>query len=231
MSGAINIVDDDHEQAQTFAQMLGKNFGHIHIWGSATEWMRSYVPTQPVVLIVDFFFPGERVSGEDVLDWIVANKHPIVPLVISGDVDVERCRDWMRKGAHYVIPKPITRAVFLKLAPALTQAQELASSIFAEYQQDLVVIHRLSVCTQREREIVFRRLQGQSPQSIADFFGCNYRTVIKHFSNAMRHLSGREDDTTNCTEDSLQLEHIHDKVRLYRLLLAEFSHIELRGHS
>lgn len=229
MNGVINIVDDDHEQAQTFAQMLGKNFGQILVWHSATEWMKAYVPTQPMVLIVDFFFPGERVSGEDVLDWIATNKHPIVPLVISGDVDVERCRDWMRKGAHYVIPKPITRAVFLKLAPALTQAREIAARTFAEYHQDLLVMHRLAACTQREREIVFRRLQGQSPQALADFYGCGYRTVVKHFSNAMRHLSGRENDTPDDAEDLLHLEHVHDKVRLYRLLRDEFAHIELRN--
>jgi hypothetical protein len=86
-------------------------------------------------------------------------------------------------------------------------------------------------CTQREREIVFKRLQGVPPKSIADYFGCKYRTVVKHFSNAMCNLVDRvRDEQPSADSDEMQpLEHVRDKVRLYRLLLEEFGHLEEPG--
>lgn len=231
IDGEIHIVDDDAEQTKIFSLLLGENFGQIKTWNSATSWMSAYAPTQPTVLIVDFYFPGERISGEDLLDWIAINRHPIVPLIVSGDVDVDRCRDWMRKGAIYVIPKPITRSAFLRLAPVLSQAKDASISKFNEYQLDNILRSRLAQCTQREREIVFKRLQGVPPKSIADYFGCKYRTVVKHFSNAMCNLvdRGRNEQPSADADEMQPLEHVRDKVRLYRLLLEEFGHLEEPG--
>ena len=228
----IHIVDDDVEQTKIFSLLLGESFGKTKAWNSATSWMGTYTPTHPTVLIVDFFFPGERVSGEDVLDWIAANHHPIIPLIVSGDVDVERCRDWMRKGAIYVIQKPITRSAFVKLAPVLSQAKDASISKYNDYLLDKKLRARLALCTQREREIVFKRLQGVSPKSIADYFGCKYRTVVKHFSNAMCNLvdRGSSEQIMHDSDELQPLEHIQDKVRLYRLLLEEFGHLEDRWH-
>lgn len=232
IDSVIDIVDDDPEQTKILSLLLGDKFGKTKAWNSASAWMSAYAPNHPTVLIVDYFFPGERVSGEDVLDWIASNHYPIIPLIVSGDVDVERCRDWMRKGAIYVIPKPITRAAFVKLAPVLSQAKDASISKYSDYLLDNSIRARLAKCTQREREIVFKRLQGTPPKSIAEYFGCKYRTVVKHFSNAMSNLVDRADsEQISHDSDELQpLEHIQDKVRLYRLLLEEFSHLEDRGN-
>jgi two-component system response regulator HydG len=100
------IVDDDSDTASLLAEVLcRKGFGASSL-GSATECLERLSGEIPDIVIMDIQMPG--MSGIDLCREL-RERHPdLLPMVITGQGNLDSAISAMRAGAYDFITKPVT---------------------------------------------------------------------------------------------------------------------------
>jgi FixJ family two-component response regulator len=109
----IFIIDDDKYVLRGFQIFLRSAGLDSRVFEGADEFIRSWVPAEDDLLIMDMHMPG--VSGCDLLDYLEArNSH--VPVIVVTAFDEEESRHRAdRYGAVAYLTKPVDSEKLLEL--------------------------------------------------------------------------------------------------------------------
>jgi FixJ family two-component response regulator len=171
----VRIVDDDASFLTAIARMLRASGFAVKTFASAAEFLALPELDVPGCVLVDLQMPG--LSGLDVQEALAGLGHALPVIFVTGHGDIPTSVQAMRRGAEDFLTK---RAPKEDLLDAVRRALERDARERAERARLLALRARLTVLTQREREVLRHVVQGRQNKQIASDLGIHERTVKLH---------------------------------------------------
>src|SRR5690349_1300961 len=103
--GKIYVVDDDQAVRESACALLSVHGFRAEAYATADEFLRHVKLDLPGVLIADLALPG--MSGEELLQRLVAEESAIITIVLTGVADVKAAVRLMESGAWTLLEKPL----------------------------------------------------------------------------------------------------------------------------
>lgn len=179
----VYVVDDDIDIRESLHELLQSVKLHVVSFDSAEEALVGIDWTAPGCLLVDVRMPG--MSGLDMQDEL-RRCGEILPLILlTGHGDVPMAVRAIKNGALEFIEKPFRGQ---ELIDAVCKAiKKNQADREARRQQD-EISRRLSLLTQRERQVVDLVIDGMTSKTIAAHFGVSTQAIDAHRGRAMKKL-------------------------------------------
>jgi FixJ family two-component response regulator len=176
----VYIVDDD----EAVRDGLGKLMESIHLkvesFASAQEFLESYPRSGPGCLLLDVRMPG--MSGVKLQDILTDEKITLPIIFISGHGDLPLAVEAVKKGAVDFLEKPVGDQVLLdRVQEALAKDAQLRE----RQAQQQVVLDKLVLLTNRERQVLDLMREGKPSKTIAFELGLSRKTVEVHRAHVM----------------------------------------------
>lgn len=178
----IDLVDDDAAVSDALRQYLLKRGFAVETFSRANELIKALSGDrpQPDCIVSDIRMPG--MSGMDLQRWLVASRHPIPLILMTGYADIEVAVAAMKTGAVEFIEKPIDeRRLVASIRQAVTEAQHRQAHDDARVRQ----VARVNVLSDREREVFWLTSHGRTSREIGAELGISPRTVDIHRASVM----------------------------------------------
>jgi two-component system response regulator FixJ len=180
----VYIVDDD----EAVRDGLGKLMESIHLkvetFESAQEFLDSYEAPNPGCLLLDVRMPG--MSGVKLQDTLTERNIMLPIIFISGHGDLPMAVEAVKKGAVDFIEKPVGDQVLLdRVQEALAKDAQIRQRQ-AERQ---IVLDRLELLTNRERQVLDLMGEGKPSKTIAFELDLSRKTVEVHRAHVMGKLN------------------------------------------
>jgi two-component system, LuxR family, response regulator FixJ len=181
----VQIVDDEEAVRKSLAFLLTKAGFSVRVHDSATAFLAAAPSIRNGVLITDLRMPD--MSGVELLKRLREVPVRIPSIVITGHGDVPMAVEAMRAGALDFIEKPFEDTI---LFDAITRAAaELSKSAAGA---DVTVINaRLSLLSEREREVLSGVVAGLPNKTIGYDLNISARTVEVHRGNLMAKMEAK----------------------------------------
>ncbi|SMF96455.1 RNA polymerase sigma factor, sigma-70 family [Methylomagnum ishizawai] len=187
---SIFVIDDDpviHEQLSIVLGAVGlaaENFASAEAFLSVCE------KKHHGCILLDVAMPG--MSGPE-LQAELAQRGVRLPIVyLSACEQVAIATQAIRGGAVDFLTKPVDPGLLIeRVRTALAQEEERRE----RERANAILFKRLSVLTEREREVLTQLMRGHSNKEIARILGISHRTVEMHRSNILA-----KTDTANLLE-------------------------------
>lgn len=138
---------------------------------------------EPGVVLLDIRMPG--LDGLQVLEAIGSKTRTHAVLMLSSHGDVSTAVSAIRAGAIDFIEKPFSIG---PLIVRIRELQEVIRTWQAERDASADAKDRLSLLTEREREVAQQLAEGLSNKEIARKMGLSPRTVEAHRARLMKRL-------------------------------------------
>ncbi|MHC4213165.1 MAG: response regulator transcription factor [Planctomycetota bacterium] len=176
----VYIVDDD----EAVRDGLGKLMESIHLkvetFASAQEFLDSYDVPGPGCLLLDVRMPG--MSGVKLQDTL-AERNIMLPIIfISGHGDLPMAVEAVKKGAVDFIEKPVGDQVLLD---RVQEALAKDAQIREQQAERQIVLDRLELLTNRERQVLDLMREGKPSKTIAFELELSRKTVEVHRAHVM----------------------------------------------
>jgi len=181
--GLVYVVDDDTDVRESLVCMLESVGYSTNGFARANDFLSQVDSDEPSAVMVDLMLPG--MMGLDLCREMISRELPCEFAVISGHADVPSTVDAMRLGAIDLLEKPFTRPRFLS---TVDKALQIARAKHKKRLTDEEVTRRMTVLSQREREIFCAVAEGLVTKEIAARFGISARTVDVHRSRIKQKL-------------------------------------------
>jgi two-component system, LuxR family, response regulator FixJ len=182
----VYIVDDDEAVRDSLSALLESKGYVARSFGSAPEFLRS-APSLPAgCLIVDIRMP--EMDGLELQKRLTERALDFPIIVITGHGDVSLAVRAMRAGAVDFIEKPFAVDAILDSLGAA------GSRLTASDERDAAAIAaegKLTLLSQREREVLDGLLAGLPNKSIAYDLAISPRTVEIHRARVMGKMGAR----------------------------------------
>jgi two-component system nitrogen regulation response regulator NtrX len=108
MNKTIFIVDDDTLLTSSLSKILIEN-GYTAITAATPDaFLNKVADLNPAVVILDIFFGHGQLDGEDLVVQLTENYPNIQSIMISGESDMQKVLNCLKKGAGDFIEKPIS---------------------------------------------------------------------------------------------------------------------------
>ena len=180
------IIDDDPGMREAVSGLVRSIGFQAKLMASVDEFRRSGRPTGPSCLVLDVRLPGQ--SGLDLQKELAAS-HINLPIVfITGHGDIPMSVQAMKGGAIEFLTKPFRDQDLLD-AIQLGVARDRARIEDEKSMGDLR--SRFESLTAREREVMFRVVEGRLNKQIAGDLGISEVTVKVHRGQAMRKMKAK----------------------------------------
>jgi len=180
------IIDDDPGMREAVSGLVRSIGFQAKLMASVDEFRRSGRPTGPSCLVLDVRLPGQ--SGLDLQKELAAS-HINLPIVfITGHGDIPMSVQAMKGGAIEFLTKPFRDQDLLD-AIQLGVARDRARIEDEKSMGDLR--SRFESLTAREREVMFRVVEGRLNKQIAGDLGISEITVKVHRGQAMRKMKAK----------------------------------------
>jgi len=180
------IVDDDEAVRDSIAELVGSIGLPAMTFGSAREFLDSYDAHRAGCLVLDVRMA--HISGPALQEKLVAMGATIPIVFISGHGDIPIAIKAIKAGAVDFVQKPYRDQ---QLLDSINEAlQRDAAARLAAKRSDHFE-HRLTVLTDREREVMKFVMQGWSSKAIANALTISHRTVEVHRSHILEKLDVR----------------------------------------
>jgi two-component system response regulator FixJ len=155
-------------------------------YGSAEEYLALNQLNKPACVLLDGQLPG--MSGIELLKHIVAAAGDSAVIMITAYGDVPTAVLAMRAGAFHFVQKPFDAEALLgAIEEALSRADE-ARDVLQETEEFKA---RLTLLTQREREVLALLLEGSPTKLIAYHLQISARTAEHHRAAIMQKMQAR----------------------------------------
>ncbi len=186
--GRVVLIDDDAEIRFIYAALIEWEGYACETFESAAAFLTTLRDKQPR-------FPGPCCVLSDVsmpdVDGLELQRQLALyrdaPLIfISGSSGIDEAITGFRAGAVDFLIKPVDADVLLA---AVAKALALSTERRLARERRAVVIARMALLTEREREVIQRVAQGQANAEIGAALGIVERTVKFHRQNAMENLA------------------------------------------
>ena len=158
----------------------------VRCYCSAEEYLSSNRLEEPACVLLDNQLPG--LSGLELLKHIVAAASDSAVIMITAYGDVPSAVLAMKAGAFHFVQKPFdAEALLTTVEEALSRADE-ARDVPQETEEFKA---RLTLLTQREREVLALLLEGAPTKLIAHRLQISARTVEHHRAAIMQKTQAR----------------------------------------
>jgi two-component system response regulator FixJ len=181
----VQIVDDEEPVRKSLAFLLTKAGFAVRVHDSATAFLAAAPGIRNGVLITDLRMPD--ISGVELLKRLRELPVRIPSIVITGHGDVPMAVEAMRSGALDFIEKPFEDKVLIEsIKRAAAELSKSAAGV------DVAVINaRLSLLSEREREVLTGVVAGLPNKSIGYDLNISARTVEVHRGNVMAKMEAK----------------------------------------
>jgi two-component system response regulator FixJ len=182
----VHVVDDEEPVRRSLAFLLATAGFTVRLHESATAFLAIAPGVRESCLVTDLRMPD--MSGVELLRRLQAMKIRLPAIVITGHGDVPMAVEAMKAGALDFIEKPFEDDVLIealkRAAATLDRAPDMAESV--------AIIHsRLSLLTDRERQVLSGVVAGLPNKSIAYDLDISPRTVEVHRASVMSKMQAR----------------------------------------
>jgi len=177
------LVDDDQNVRDALKWLIESVDLAVDTYASATEFLESFVPTEPGCLVLDVRMPG--MSGLELQENLAAHNCGLPVIIITGHADVGMCVRAFKGGAFAFLEKPVNQQDLLeqiRKAIELDKRNRRASVSIADIDD------RVTCLTPREREIMDLLVAGQSMKQIAATLQISLPTCSKHRASVLEKL-------------------------------------------
>lgn len=180
------IIADDHPLVVDGLQGYFRahpDFEVVAVTGRITDVEQIVEAHLPDVLLIDYHFANEKITGLDVCKRIQA-KHPAVGIIVASSFsDVSLIRDFINAGAKGYLLKTASQQEFIDAVKSVFAGGEF----FSHDTRDLLIKHRLSGgqterirFTRTEKEILRLIIEGYSTTEIAKRLFREKTTIDSH---------------------------------------------------
>ncbi len=179
----VHLVDDDDAIRQSASFMLRHAGYKVQTYADGAEFVATGIDEKGAAVLLDYQMPN--LDGLGVMDALAARKScvPVIMLTAHGDIAVAVSA--MKKGAVDFLEKPFEKQAILDaLGRAFSRAETEGEGRLRKDAAE----RRLSVLTQREREVLTRLAQGDTNKMVAANLGISPRTAEVHRANLMEKL-------------------------------------------
>lgn len=177
------IIDDDVAVRDSTRLLLKAAGIKAEVYADAAQFLGSYDPARPGVVLVDVRMPG--MSGLD-LQEVLNSRHAGLPLIVmTGHGDIPMAVHAMQHGAVDFIEKPYADQQLLSSVRKCLEQVMLAQRTDAAQQ---LAARRLATLTRRERQIMELLCAGKPNKVIAAELDISARTVEVHRARIMEKL-------------------------------------------
>lgn len=182
----VYVVDDQRTMRKALCHLI-RNAGLIaESFQSAEEFLQTYDPSRPGVLLLDLQMPG--MSGLQLLERLAAKGDCRPVIVITGYADVPTAVRAMKAGAVDFIQKPFE-------IPELLERVRQSIALDGEWRRWNVeatqVVQRMNSLSPREREVLDLMVAGHPTKRIAEDLGLSTRTVELHRHSVMQKMEAK----------------------------------------
>lgn len=174
------IVDDDEAVRDGLGQLMESINLKVKVFSSAQEFLDFYEAPSHGCLLLDVRMPG--MSGVKLQDTLAERNINLPIIFISGHGDLPLAVEAVKKGAVDFLEKPVGDQVLLdRVQEALAKDVELRE----RQAQQQVVLDKLVLLTNRERQVLDLMREGKPSKTIAFELGLSRKTVEVHRAHVM----------------------------------------------
>jgi len=179
----VYIVDDDASVRKAL-QFLARSGGlKSESFETARAFLESFDSIGPGCLLLDICMPD--MSGLELQEALHERNSEIPVIIITGHADVPTAVRAMKVGACDFIEKPIdSNELLARIRQCLSgNVRRQQSAEWHKYASE-----RLSLLTQRERDVMEELVAGKRNKQIAEALFISFRTVELHRASIMQKL-------------------------------------------
>jgi two-component system, LuxR family, response regulator FixJ len=180
----VHIVDDDKAVRQSLAFLLSSAGLAVRLYDSAAAFLAGLGSIQGGCLITDVRMPG--ITGLELLRQLRTKAGNLPAIVITGHGDVPLAVEAMKAGAVDFIEKPFDEEAILNAVKrALDRGADAVNGDAA------AVAAKLSLLSERERQVLEGLVAGHPNKTIAYDLGISPRTVEVYRANLMAKMEAK----------------------------------------
>lgn len=173
------VVDDDEAVRDALKTLLSAADLHVQAFVSAAAFLRDYRPGDSGCIVLDIRMPG--MSGLALQDELYKRRIRIPIVFLTGHADVPIAVQALKKGAFDFIEKPLdSQRLVLAVLNALRFDTEQRSKVLNTAERSEAATTRLSLLSEREREVLDLVLQGDQTRTISEKLNISIKTVEFH---------------------------------------------------
>jgi two-component system response regulator FixJ len=189
------VVDDDAAARESLVMLLNLAGFSVVSYDSAKRFLAEAQPSARDCLIADIRMP--EMDGMELQQELIRRKSPLPVVIVTGHGDVPLAVQAMKAGAVDFLEKPFARSPLLSavrrapLLSAVRRALERNSQAAVSDVAEDVIGERLSLLTDREREVYDGVVAGKQNKIIAFELGASPRTIEIHRARVMQKMQAR----------------------------------------
>ena len=195
----VHIVDDDPATRRIILDMISCINARTRAYGSAAEFLETYISGSPGCLVTDLRMPG--IDGLTLVRQLKQAAETLPVIIVTGSGDIRAAVEAMHLSAVDVLLKPFDGAV---LCDRIRQSLSLDATRRQLTERRNAARALLSRLSDREQEILQLIVDGLNNRQIALRTRTAERTVETHRARIAKKLLARNDfDVARVTWDGL----------------------------
>ena len=179
----VYVVDDDASIRELLAWLMKSNDIAVATFANAQHFLKMYQAGAPGCLIVDLYMPG--MSGLELQHYLIEHNILIPVIFLSARADIAKAVKAIKHGAIDFIEKPFDYKKMVALAQDCLFRDRLLRGARGNLDAKQA---RISLLTQREREVMHRVISGKINRVIAEELSIGVKTVEAHRAKIMEKL-------------------------------------------
>jgi two-component system response regulator FixJ len=179
----VHIVDNDEHMRKSLCWLIEPLNFHICGHALAKDFLAAFDARRAGCLVLDVRMPG--MSGLDLQQELLRRESGIPIIFITAHADVAMCVRAMKRGAFEFFEKPFNQQALVERVQAAVRFDQ---ERHARRIRGEIVAARLSLLSQREREVLNMIYEGASNRSIAAAMKITVRTVEAHRARVMEKM-------------------------------------------
>jgi len=184
----VYVVDDDADMRQVIVGMFRRAGLNVLGFGSANEFLTTYVPGSPGCLVTDLRMPG--IDGLSLVRRLKEGSATLPVIVVTGSGDIQAAVQAMRLAAVDVLLKPFDADV---LCARVHQSLEMDAAQRKSLTRRNAARALLDRLTERERDILQFIVDGLDNRQIALRTQTSERAIDSHRARIAKKLLARND--------------------------------------
>jgi two-component system response regulator FixJ len=180
----VHVIDDDADVGQSLAFLLSTAGIAVRVYDSAIAFLKAQPAIEGGCVVTDVRMPG--MDGIELQRRLKADKNAIPVIVMTGHGDIALAVEAMKAGAVDFIEKPYDDEVLIGAIKTALNRQRQDSERHSAVSK---VRERLSLLSDRERQVLDGLVAGKPNKIIAYELGISPRTVEVYRANVMTKMA------------------------------------------